>query len=63
MTPTEASPNENKNKVLIIELGGKTLTPRFSIGDNVRMKASTRYIFCLEYVSSSRISSLFHPQL
>ena len=40
MTPKEASRKENENKVwinLYIEFGGKTLTPKFSIGDNVRI--------------------------
>ena len=40
MTPKEASRKGNKNKVrrnLYPELGGKTLTPKFSIGDHVRI--------------------------
>ena len=40
MTLNEASRKENKNKVwrnLYPELGGKTLSPKFSIGDNVRI--------------------------
>ena len=40
MTPNEASRKENENKVwrnLYPELGGKTLSPKFSIGDNVRI--------------------------
>ena len=40
MTPKEASRMENENKVwrnLYPEFGGKTLTPKFSIGDNVRI--------------------------
>ena len=40
MTLKEASCKENKNKVwrnLFPEFGGKTLTPKFSIGDNVRI--------------------------
>ena len=40
MTPKEASCKENENKVwrnLYSELGGKTLTPKFSIGDHVRI--------------------------
>ena len=40
MTPKEASRKENENKVwrnLYPEFGGKTLTPKFSIGDNVRI--------------------------
>ena len=38
MTPNKASRKENENKVwtnLYPELGGKTLSPKFSIGDNV----------------------------
>ena len=38
ITPNEASCKENENKVwrnLYPEFGGKTLTPKFSIGDNV----------------------------
>ena len=41
MTPKEASRKENENKVwknLYPEFGGKTLAPKFSIGDNVRIK-------------------------
>ena len=39
MTPIEASREENENRVwnLYPEFGGKTLTPKFSIGDNVRI--------------------------
>ena len=40
MTPNGASGKENENKVwrnLYTEFGGKTLTPKFSIGDNVRI--------------------------
>ena len=40
MTPNEASRKENENKVwrnLYSEFGGKTLTQKFSIGDNVRI--------------------------
>ena len=40
MTPKEASCKENENKVwrnLYPEFGGKTLTPNFQIGDNVRI--------------------------
>ena len=40
MTPKEASRKENENKVwrnLSPEFGGKTLAPKFSIGDNVRI--------------------------
>ena len=41
MTPNEASRKENKNKVwrnLYPEFGGKTLSPKCSIADSVRMK-------------------------
>ena len=40
MTSKEASRKENENKVwrnLYPEFGGKTLAPKFSIGDNVRI--------------------------
>ena len=40
MTPKEASRKENENNVFINlypDLGGKTLTPKFSIGDRVRI--------------------------
>ena len=40
MTPKDASRKENENKVwrnLYPEFGGKTLTPKFSIGDHVRI--------------------------
>ena len=40
MTPKEASRKEYENKVwrnLYPEFGGKTLAPKFSIGDNVRI--------------------------
>ena len=40
MSPKEASRKENENKVwrnLYPEFGGKTLAPKFSIGDNVRI--------------------------
>ena len=40
MTPVEASRDVNENKVwsnLYPEFGGKTLIPKFSIGDNVRI--------------------------
>ena len=40
MTPKDARRKENENKVcrnLYAEFGGKTLTPKFSIGDNVRI--------------------------
>ena len=41
MTPKEASRKENENKVwrnLYPEFGGKTLAPKISIGDNVRIR-------------------------
>ena len=41
MTPNEASHKENENKVwknLYPELSGKTLSPKLSIGDNVRIR-------------------------
>ena len=40
MTPKEASRKKNENKVwrnLYPEFGGKTLAPKFSIGDNIRI--------------------------
>ena len=40
MTPNEASRKENENKVwrnLYPELGGKSITPKFSLGDHVRI--------------------------
>ena len=40
MTPKEASRKANENKVwrnLYPEFGGKTLTPKFSINDHVRI--------------------------
>ena len=47
MTPKEASRKENEKKVwrnLYPEFGGKTLAPKFSIGDNVRI---TKKKMCL----------------
>ena len=47
MTPIEASLEVNENKVwrnLYPEFGGKTLIPKFSIGDNVRI-TKTKNIF------------------
>ena len=47
MTPKEASRKENENKMwrnLYPEFGGKTLAPKFSIGDNVRI---TKKKMCL----------------
>ena len=40
MTPEEASGKEDENKMrrhLYQELGGNTMTPKFSIGDSVRI--------------------------
>ena len=45
MTPNEASRKEYENKVwrnLYTELGGKPLSPKFSIGDNVRITKKKR---------------------
>ena len=45
MTPKEASRKENENKVwrnLYPEFGDKTLTPKFSIGDHVRIAKKTK---------------------
>ena len=47
MTPKEASRKENENKVwrnLYPECGGKTLTPKFSIGDNVRITKKKKFV-------------------
>ena len=47
MTPNEARRKENENKVwrnLYPEFGGKTLVPKCSIGDNVRI---TKKKMCL----------------
>ena len=47
MSPKEASCKENENKVcrnLYPEFGGKTLAPKFSIGDNVRITRK-KYLF------------------
>ena len=44
MSPKEASRKENENKVwrnLYPEFGGKTMAPKFLIGDNVRMTKKT----------------------
>ena len=40
MTPKEASRKENENKIwrnLYLKYGGKTMTPKFSISDSVRI--------------------------
>ena len=47
MTPKAASHKENENKVwinLYPEFGGKTMTPKFSIGDNVRITKKKKNI-------------------
>ena len=47
MTPKEASRKENENKVwrnLYQELGIKTLTPKFSIGDHVRITKKRKHL-------------------
>ena len=44
MSPKEASRKKNENKVwrnLYPEFGGKTLAPKLSIGDNVRITKKT----------------------
>ena len=46
MTPIEASRTENENKVwrnLYPEFVGKTLTPKFSIGDHVRITKKIKF--------------------
>ena len=51
MIPKEASRKENENKVwrnLYPEFGDKTMTPNFSIGDNVRI-TKKRKIFVKGY--------------
>ena len=47
MTPKEASRKETENKVwrnFYPEFGGKTLTPLFSIRDNVRITKKRKYL-------------------
>ena len=47
MTSIEASRKENENEIwrhLYPELGGKTLSPKFSIGDNVRITKKRKYL-------------------
>ena len=47
MAPKEASREENKYKVwrnLYPEYGGKTLAPKFSIGDHVRIKKKKKHL-------------------
>ena len=51
MSPKEASRKENENKVwrnLYPEFGSKTLSPKFSIGDNVRITKKTN-VFDMGY--------------
>ena len=47
MTPKEASRKENENKMwrnLYPEFGNKTLTPKFSIGDHVRITKKIKHL-------------------
>ena len=47
MTPKEASRKENENEVwrnLYPQFGGKTLTPKLSIGDNVRITKKKKHL-------------------
>ena len=47
MTPNEASRKENENKVwrkLYPEFGGKTLAPKFQIGDHVRITKKKKHL-------------------
>ena len=47
MTPKEASHKKNENKVwrnLYPEFGGKTLIPKFSIGDHVRITKKRKHL-------------------
>ena len=47
MTSKEASRKKNENKVwrnLYPEFGGKTLTPKFSIGNNVRIRKKKNFL-------------------
>ena len=47
MTPKEASCKENENKVwrnLYPEFGGKTLTPKFAMGDNVTITKKRKHL-------------------
>ena len=47
ISPKEPSPKENDNKVwrnLYLEFGGKTLTPKLSIGDNVRITKKKKFV-------------------
>ena len=56
MTPKEASRKENENKVwrnLYPEFGGKTLAPKFEIGDYFR-KTKKKKTFDKEYTQDGR---------
>ena len=47
MSPAEASLKKNENKVwrnLYPEFGGKTMTPKFSISDNVRITKKRNHL-------------------
>ena len=47
MTPKEASDEENENKVwrnLYPEFSDKTLAPKFSIGDHVRITKKRKHL-------------------
>ena len=59
MTPVEASREVNENKVcrnLYPEFGGATLTPKFSIGDNVRITKKKK-IFDKGYTQRAKIDA------
>ena len=48
MTPNEASRQENENKLwrnLYPDFGGKTLSPKFSIGDNVKIRKKKKIFY------------------
>ena len=48
MTPKEASRDENENKVwrnLYPEFGGKTLAPKFSIGNRIRLTRKSKTFY------------------
>ena len=56
MTPKEASRKENENKVwinLYPEFGGKTLAPKFSIGDHVEITKKKK-TFHKGYIQNER---------
>ena len=47
MSPKDASRKENENKAwrnLYPEFDGKTLAPKFSIGDNIRITKKTKFV-------------------